>query len=164
MDDIAEALAAGIEAALPEWVERSVAGLVTAWQGSAPGPSVRAAAAEAGRQALESVGPRVRALLRADIDEQGTTPLALVRQAVSFPAGVLRKAGVPPVERDDFSERAFPRDDYDLTPATWADLDPALVGLGMAWGAAKAWEHRRRHGGPAPSPARSPASSAEPGS
>jgi hypothetical protein len=39
----------------------------------------------------------------------------------------------------------FPDDDYGLTPASFADIDPALAEPGLAWGAAKAWVHRRRH-------------------
>ncbi len=32
----------------------------------------------------------------------------------------------------------FPDDDYDLTPASFGDLDPALHEPGLVWGAAKA--------------------------
>ena len=52
---------------------------------------------------------------------------------------------MPPVERDDFAREAFPDDDYDLTPASFADVDPSLFEPGVAWGAAKAWTHRQRH-------------------
>ena len=45
------------------------------------------------------------------------------------------------------AEESFPDDDYDLAPASLADVDPDLVELGVAWGAAKAMAHRRRHGG-----------------
>ena len=87
---------------------------------------VAGAAERAGRQAQRETGAAIRALLVADIDEQRTTPLALLRQAVRYPTEVLRQAGVPPVERDRFAEQAFPDDDYDLSPATWADVDPGL--------------------------------------
>jgi len=147
MARLATVLADGIDAALPEWVERSVDALVTLYTGGPPNDDVRAAAAEAGRRAQADVGGRVRALLEADVDDQRTTPLAILREAVKYPAGVLRAAGVPGVERDRFAEEAFPDDDYDLTPATFADLDPALADAGLAWGAAKAWEHKQRHGG-----------------
>jgi hypothetical protein len=66
---------------------------------------------------------------------------------VTYPTGVLAAAGVPPAERDDFATRSFPDDAYDLTPASWVDVDPALEEPGLAWGAAKAFAHRRRHGG-----------------
>ncbi len=148
MDEQAAALAEGVEAAVPGWVERSVEKVMTAYAGEAA-PAVRAAAADAGFRAREAVGKEMRALLEADIDEQRTTPLSIIRDAVRFPTAVLREAGVPPVVRDSFSEVAFPDDIYDLSPATLADLDPALVDLGLAWGAAKAMAHRRRHmGGP----------------
>jgi hypothetical protein len=94
---------------------------------------------------VSDLGPSISQLLAADIDDQHTTPLALLRGAVRYPTAVLRDAGVPAVERDRFAEDAFPDDVYDLTPATFADLDPALTEAGLAWGAAKAWEHTRRH-------------------
>jgi hypothetical protein len=139
----AEALASGIEAALPDWVVRSVERIMRAWAGDLP-PDVAAAAAQAARQAQIETGAAVRALLAADIDEQRTTPLTLLRQAVRYPTAVLHEAGVPPVERDRFAEEAFPADLYDLSPATWSDIDPALTEPGINWGAAKAFEHKRR--------------------
>ena len=47
-------------------------------------------------------------------------------------------AGVPAVVRDEFAERAFPGDVYDLAIASFADLDTALHEPGLVWGAAKA--------------------------
>jgi hypothetical protein len=146
VEEYARALADGIEAALPGWVEESVCRLMTAWAGSMPG-DVAAAAKEAGRQAQAAVGPMVRQLLEADIDDQATTPLAVLRgAAVPYPTAVLAEAGVPPVQRDELAEQLFPGDPYDLAPASFADLDPGLKDVGLAWGAAKAFEHRRRHG------------------
>jgi len=133
----AEALAGGIEAALGPWVERCVAGILDQWQpGSAPAAAADARAA--GEQARQEVGAAVRALLATDVDEQRTGPLALLRQAVRYPTAVLAAAGVPPIERDDFAERAFPADVYGLAPAAFTDLDPALGEVGLVWGAAKA--------------------------
>jgi hypothetical protein len=146
MEEYACALADGIDAALPGWVERSVDRLMMAWAGTV-GPDVVAAAAAAAERARTEVVPRLRALLAADIDDQATTPLAIVRQAVRYPTEVLTAAGVPAVPRDQFAVRAFPDDTYGLTPATFADLDPGLAEVGIAWGAAKAFEHKRRHGG-----------------
>ena len=140
MDDHGRALADGIEAALPGWVVRCVGRYL-------PDPGPEAEAEEAGARAAAEVGGAVRRLLALDIDEQRTTPLTILRDAVRYPADVLRAAGVPPVERDRFSQERFPDDDYDLTPAGFADIDPALAEVGLAWGAAKAWEHKRRHGG-----------------
>ncbi|MGI8777820.1 MAG: hypothetical protein ACR2LJ_10680, partial [Acidimicrobiales bacterium] len=148
MREHATALADAIEGALPGWVERSVAQRLHG-QPELDGPTIErvlAAAAEAGRRARAEVGPRVRALLEADIDEQPTTPLALVRTAVSYPGTVLAAAGVPPARRDDTQVRLFPDDVYDLTPASFADVGPELAEPGLAWGVAKAWCHRRRHG------------------
>ncbi len=146
LEDHARALADGIEAALPTWVVRCVHEIMQAWAGDMP-PAVAEAAEAAGRQAGAEITPAVRALLLSDIDEQRTTPMALVRTAVRYPTAVLRDAGVPAVERDRFDEEAFPGDVYDLTPASFADIDPALAEPGIAWGAAKAFEHKRRHAG-----------------
>jgi hypothetical protein len=137
------ALADAIGQVLPAWVVRSVRLRLPAED-----PDVLVAAEEAGRRAAHEVGPRVRALLEADIDAQATTPLTLLREAVRYPTAVLEAAGVAPVERDDFSRARFPDDPYDLTPARLADVDPALGELGIAWGAAKAFAHKQRHGGP----------------
>ena len=119
--------------------------ILIAWQGGVPDPEVMAKAREAGRRAAEEVGAAVRTLLAADIDEQRTTPLALLRGAVRYPTEVLRDADVAPVERDPVQVRLLPDDLYDLSPASFADVDPALAEPGMVWGAAKALAHRRRH-------------------
>jgi hypothetical protein len=93
------------------------------------------------------VGPLVRELLAADIDEQRTGPLALVRAAVRYPASVLSAAGVLPVQRDADAVRLFPDDAFDLSPGSFAELHPDLRVPGLEWGAAKAYVHRRRHAG-----------------
>lgn len=140
----ARALADDIEAVLATWVVDRVQRIFMAWQGSWPA-DVAAGAEDAGARAVAEIVPAVRALLAADIDDQRTTPLAILRLAVRYPTGVLEAAGVPPLERDDFSVSAFPDDIYDLTPASYADLDPALAEPAIHWGAAKAFEHKRRH-------------------
>ncbi|HVF74847.1 MAG TPA: hypothetical protein VM938_07345 [Acidimicrobiales bacterium] len=137
MDEHARALADAIETALPDWVVRCVTRLA---------PEARAEAEEVGRRAAAEVGGAVRELLAQDIDEQHSTPLTILRGAIAYPTEVLRNAGVEPVDRDPYSVERFPDDDYDLTPATFADIDPALAELGIAWGAAKAFAHKQRHG------------------
>lgn len=141
----AATLADALVGALPGWVERSVARAYRASRGEDPPAEVKAAAADAGGRAVEAFGPEIRDLLARDIDDQPTTPLALARRAVSYPAAVLTAAGVAPVKRDEFAKRAFPSDAYGLSPATFADIDPDLGDVGIAWGAAKAFEHKQRH-------------------
>ena len=145
MRDQGAALADLVEKVLPGWVERVVRLRLEAWSGP-PSPEQVEAARDAGRRAVADVGPRLRALLAADVDEQATTPLTIIRSAVRHPGAVLRTAGVPPVARDERQVQLLPEDEYDLTPATWSDVDERLVGPGIAWGAAKAMEHKRRHG------------------
>ena len=108
---------------------------------AAPADLVAAAAGAC----VADIGGRMRVLLSVDVDEQRTTPLTLLREAVVYPAAVLREGGVAPVERDEFSRARLPDDDYDLAPATFADVDPSLHELGLVWGAAKAWTHKQRH-------------------
>jgi hypothetical protein len=123
----ATALAEAIEEALPRWIGRVAPGVD-------PAPIVG------------DVMPEVRALLDADIDEQATTPLALLRDlVVPRLTAALRSQGAPPVERDDFARSRFPDDVYGLTPSSWADIDDSLMGPGIAWGAAKAFVHKTRH-------------------
>jgi hypothetical protein len=141
-------LADGIERAIPGWVERSVRGLL-ADQGIAVDAATADAIADAAGAARDEGAARVRALLATDVDEQTANPLAVLRSLVRHPTAVLRSAGARPVARDEFAVRAFPDDDYDLSPATFADVDPDLHEPGLVWGAAKAHVHlarRRREG------------------
>ncbi len=138
LDRLADELADGIEAALPGWVTGHVERLALAWSGELT-PELVASARAAGERAQAEVGGAVRALLRTDVDAQQVNPLSLLRAAVAYPTAVLEAAGVPPVERDPFSERAFPEDVYDLSPAGFGEVSPALHEPGLAWGAAKAY-------------------------
>jgi len=136
----ATALADAIDDALPRWVERCVQLRL-----HHPTAEHLDAARRAGQAARDEVGAAVRRVLTLDIDEQRVNPLALLRDAVRYPTEVLRAAGAPAVDRDDFQRDRFPDDDYDLTPATWADIDPALAEPGITWSAAKAFTHKQRH-------------------
>ena len=141
---LADALADAVEAALPAWVERAIASRVELVD-----PQLRAAAIDAGQRAAVDVGAELRGVLGEDVDHQRANPLAVLRRAVRYPTEVLAAAGVPPVRRDEFAERAFPTDVYDLSPATWSDIDPSLHERGVVWGAAKAHvvlARRRREG------------------
>ncbi len=145
-----DALARAVEAALPRWVERVVASRWSDQHGEPAPPRVEEAARSAGQQVAAEVGPALRNLLATDVDEQRSNPLSLIRSAVVHPTVVLRDAGVPPVRRDAEAQRLFPDDPYDLTPASFGDLDPAVHEPGLLWGAAKAYvvlRRRRADGG-----------------
>jgi hypothetical protein len=141
--ELADALADAIEAALASWVVRSVTQRLLEWSGSIDASVLEEARAEGEKAAVE-VGAEVRQLLALDVDAQRTNPLSLLRLAVRYPTEVLRAAGVPPVRRDEFAERAFPDDLYDLSPASFTDVDPSLHEPGLMWGAAKAHVHLTR--------------------
>jgi hypothetical protein len=140
----ATALADAVEAALPRWLERVVMQRWRDWRGDEAPTVLRAAAVAAGERVRAELGPAVRELLATDVDQQRTNPLTLVRRAVPHATAVLAEAGVPPVARDADAERLFPDDVYDLTPASFADLDPAAHEPGLEWGAAKAHVILRR--------------------
>jgi hypothetical protein len=132
---------------VPAWVVRCVD---TRLAPDAPGrDDVMAQADAAARRAGQEVATRLHALLGADVDGQRSTPLAVVRAAVRYPTEVLTRAQVAPVPRDPFVSERFPDDPYGLTPASLQAMDPGLGELSIAWGAAKAMAHRKRHGGPA---------------
>lgn len=99
---------------------------------------LRRAASAAGERARAQVVERLRTLFATDVDEQRTNPMSILRDAVVHPTAVLAAAGVPVPRRDEFAQRAFPDDLYDLTPATWSDVDPTLHEPGIVWGAWKA--------------------------
>lgn len=129
-----EELAEAVLAAVPGWVQRCV-------DRFAVGLDTR----DAGRDAVAAIGPPLRALLTADVDDQRTNPLAIVRNAVRFPTTVLRDADVAVPPRSSFDVEHFPDDPYGLVPMTWRDIDESLHEPGIVWGAAKAMAHRRRH-------------------
>jgi tetratricopeptide (TPR) repeat protein len=79
----------------------------------------------------DEVMPDLRALLLTDIDNQFVSPLSVIRKAVSFPTKVLRNNNVPEVIRDEFAIRNFPTDVYDLSPASFGDLNAELQELGI---------------------------------
>jgi len=138
------ALAEAIDRALPAWVVRCVTERVHDFFGVDASAEVVRDARVAGERARVEVGAALRVLFAQDVDDQRVNPLAIVRGAVRYPTEVLRVAGVPPVVRDEFDERAFPDDLYALTPASFADVDPALHEPGLLWGAAKAHAHLTR--------------------
>jgi hypothetical protein len=134
----ADALCSAVLDALPGWVERSVLDRHQQWTDGPVPPAVRVGAARAGADAVAAVEPVLRELLATDVDDQRTNPLAILRSAVGHPTAVLRQAGVPAVDRDAQAAAMFPDDVYDLGPAAFADLGPAVHEAGLAWGAAKA--------------------------
>ena len=134
----AAALVAAVDSALAPWVERMVRTRWVAWSGEAPPPELIAAAAAAGERGRAEVTAALRDMLALDVESQRSNPLAIIRQAVVHPAGVLASAGVPSVQRDADAVRIFPEDHYDLSPASFADLDAATHEAGVRWGAAKA--------------------------
>jgi len=137
VDEPAELLASAVDGAIGPWVERSVARIMVAYAGAVPS-EVAAAARRSGAEAAEAVGTELRRLLALDAERQPTNPLSILRAAVRYPTAVLQRAGVPPVVRDEYRERAFPDDLYDLAPATWRDIDETLHEPGIIWGAWKA--------------------------
>jgi hypothetical protein len=145
----ADDLVAAVEVALPAWVQRSVAARWAAWDGGELPAAVADAARDAASGAVEAVLPPLRSLLGQDVGEQRANPLSLIRRAVPYPTRVLAAAGVPPVARDEDAQRLFPDDTYDLTPASFADLDAAVHEPGLHWGAAKAHVLLRRRRGAA---------------
>jgi hypothetical protein len=137
VDAPAELLASAVDGAIGPWVERSVARIMVAYAGEVPA-LVAADARRTGAEAAAAVGSELRRLLALDAERQPTNPLSVLRAAVRYPTAVLQRAGVPPVVRDEYRERAFPDDLYDLAPATWRDVDEGLHEPGIIWGAWKA--------------------------
>jgi hypothetical protein len=147
VDEYSQALYESVTAAVPGWIERSALRVLSDG-GMEPTGDVMAKISAAGLQAQAEVGGELKALLAADIDEQPTTPLTVVRKAIRHATGVLAAAGMPPVDRDESQRRLFPDDIYDLTPATFGDVDPGLTEPALIWGAHKAMAHVQRHGSP----------------
>jgi hypothetical protein len=149
LQQASDAIVVGVERELSGWVERSVTRILEAWGRCTPDDRARAEreAADAGRATTTRVVGELRDLLARDPEEQRSTPLEIVRRAYREPTAVLARAGIPPVERDEFAERAWPDDTYGLVVHGLGDLgDMDLAPLQMAWGMAKAKVLRARYG------------------
>lgn len=141
--EIADRLVAIVDDVVPAWIERLVIERIRTWSGDVS-PEIEASAVAAGESARDQVVPALRELVHADIDEQRGNPLSLLRAAARHAHTVLDDAGMPPMPRDQFSRASFPDDVYDLVPASWRDVDPALHEIGISWGAAKAFVFKAR--------------------
>ncbi|HMF84429.1 MAG TPA: hypothetical protein VKI01_14250 [Acidimicrobiia bacterium] len=147
LEETGAAIVVGVEAQVPAWAHAEVERLLDAWDRTPAEVRARAedASARAGAAAADRVVTELRALFALDPEKQGATPLEIVRTAYREPTLVLEAAGVPPVVRDEFDERAWPDDVYGLVPRTLGDLgDPDLGPLHLAWGMAKAAVIRAR--------------------
>lgn len=134
-------LTAAVDVVVEPWVRRCVATVAGA-QGLDPddlAPATDRAAAAAHDEVMADLAAAL-----ADPGGGAGTPLTALRRAVVHPTAVLRAAGARPVDRDEFERRAFPGDDYRLTPAAFEDVDPALKDPGLEWGAATAAVHLAR--------------------
>jgi hypothetical protein len=147
-------LADAVIEAVPGWISGCVIRRYDEWSRGNPtlaveersvDQQIERQARDAGDRAAASVADPLRSLLAADVDEQWTTPLTLVRSLVPFAGEVLASAGVPEVERDAFETDRFPEDHYRLVPASLSVLGDEVGDLAIAWGAQKALTHRRRH-------------------
>ncbi len=150
LERLAEAGAAivvGVEAQVPRWASAQVDRLLDAWRRTTPEARARAEAdaIDAGKAAARRIVAELRELFDTDPERQRVTPLEIVRTAYREPTQVLVAAGVPPVVRDEFDERAWPDDVYGLVLHSLGDLgDPELAPLHLAWGMAKATLIRAR--------------------
>ncbi len=126
--------------ALPGWVER-----VATERAAAGGVSVTLAILDRVSAATVAlVEPELRRVLDSDVDAGAGSPLEAVRAAVGPVTELLEEMGAAKPRRDEFTVRAFPLDHYDIGPAAFSDIDPALHGPGLVWGAARAHVHLRR--------------------
>lgn len=141
-------LARRVGSATGPWIVESVRRIVDAWGALGDGPE-RDIFFERVEALSRDVAAEVEAALTAfadsDVDAQATTPVSVLRVAVSAPTALLREIGVPPLRRDRFSEARFPEDIYGLMPSSLKEVDPSLGEVAVVWGAAKAMAHRRRH-------------------
>lgn len=137
IEPYATALADALVAAVPNWMTSAITDRLPA--------AVEADVSAATSAAIADIESDLRVLLATDIDEQTTTPLAIARRVVGHAASVLEANDVAPAQRDDHARSLHPDDSYDLTPGGFIDFGDDAQAAGIAWGAAKAHIHMRRH-------------------
>ncbi len=142
-----DALLEALDAAIEGWIRRVVEARIPRDWGDDRRADIDAELGAVARQIHEGVLPRLRDLLTADVDQQHTGPLDVLRTSVGPANRLLAEAGVPEVQRDPFTAERFPEDPYDLGPANFDDVDASLHDPGLEWGAAKAHVVLARHKG-----------------
>jgi hypothetical protein len=137
MSPYAKRLLDVVVAAVPNWVDSSVRRIVRRHVGVV-NDDVAAAIVVAGKEAQQFVTERLSVLLAADVDQQTSNPLQILRDSARFPTQVLLGVGVPAPKRDHFDEQINPDDVFGLGPYTWRDLGEEVHDAGIEWGAWKA--------------------------
>jgi hypothetical protein len=103
---------------------------------------------EGGFAASRYVAHALRMLVSSDVASRHTTPLSIVRRAVTYPTQVLQEAGILPVRQSLLTTRvAHVEDPYGLAPTTLAALHPLLPEVTRRWEVARTamlWERSRR--------------------
>jgi len=140
MAGLAAGLVDAMQSAIGPWIHRAVISRC----GPELSASVEARTQVAAAEATADLTGQLATLLALDIDQQWTNPLSIIRSGVHHANAVLVAAGVPPTDRDSSARGLHPEDVYDLGPASFADLSPAVHEAGLAWGAAKAYVHLHR--------------------
>jgi hypothetical protein len=147
MAEGAARLVDGVERFGAAWVVAAVTGIVDAWGKLDPAARTNtlAAAQGAGSAAAARVADELRSFFATDVSEQRTTPLEIIKSLRTEATAVLRDAGIPEVERDEFEARAFPDDMYGIVLKSPVELgDEELGGALLAWGMGKAKTLRAR--------------------
>ena len=121
----AEQLIEQVDTSIGGWVRRSV----FAAAGAGGVKVVEGDLAPVIDQTRGAAMPEIRRVLRADVDTGAGSPLAALRNAVGPMTDLLDRWGAPP-PRDEFLERQFPGDPYQLGPAAFSDVDEASTSLG----------------------------------
>jgi hypothetical protein len=146
--EYASALSAAMIELVPKWIEAVIAA-----RAPEPGSAATRDAVDRLRSLAQTLTTtELSRLLESDIDDQWSSPLEIVRSLVPALTAELHELDAPAVPRDPRSIELMVQDVYAITPATFADIDPSLHPLGLAWGAAKAHVHLRRHAPRDPTP------------
>lgn len=133
-------LADRVDAALDGWVQRSL----VAAAGAGGVAVITDDVADVIDATRAEVMPGLRRVLGADVDAGAGNPLAALRSGVGPMTAVLERWGAARPPRDEFLERQFPGDPFQLGPAAFSDVAPDLHEPGLVWGAARAHVHLRR--------------------
>lgn len=147
MEEAAPAIREGVERLAVPWVVRETTRLLDAWGrvDDATRARVLAQARDTGADATARVVAKLDDLFATDPAAMRGTPLEIVRTLRYEVTALLADAGVAPVERDIFEERAFPDDVYGVVPHSLAELGDAELGpMLMAWGLGKSMVLRAR--------------------
>ena len=133
IDELSDKLRRCIVAAVPGWMTRMSAAVLGSQSIALRADEI----AHMADEARQFVDLRLSELFAADVDQQRTTPLSILRDSVRYPNALLATQGATAFAAAGGSHFSQSEDPFHLMPASLADFGDEVHQAGLLWGAGK---------------------------